>query len=165
MLTKFLGNFMSSLDLDDVVSWCSGYQYCTSSFNLTWNQILGRFKLYSWRVGDSQCWGPLTLIWMEIRVNAFRRSTIPQKKFHNHHIYSLFSTTEEKIEIYINKFFINSDKLHGFKKVNSEILILANKRVVLDIWHFIQTKCSLKVSIRVFTSIGIFGFAMDNKTG
>ena len=42
--------------------WCSGIDYCTSIFNKTWNQVLGRFKSCSWHVGDSRWWGCLTMV-------------------------------------------------------------------------------------------------------
>ena len=32
-------------------------------------------------VEDSRWWGSLIMTWLEIRLNAFRRSTIPQKQF------------------------------------------------------------------------------------
>ena len=35
-----------------VALWCSGYHYCTTSFNKTWTQVLCRFKSCSRRVGD-----------------------------------------------------------------------------------------------------------------
>ena len=60
--------------------WCSGYHYCTTSFNKAWTQVLRRFKSCSPRVGDSRWWGSLTMSRLEIRLNAFRRSTIPQKQ-------------------------------------------------------------------------------------
>ena len=42
--------------------WCSGYHYCTASFNWTWTQALRRFKPCSQRVGDSRWWGSLTVV-------------------------------------------------------------------------------------------------------
>ena len=59
-----------------VVPWCSGYHYCTTSFNKAWTQVLRRFKSCLWCVGDLRWWGSL-----KIRLNAFRWSTIPQKQF------------------------------------------------------------------------------------
>ena len=55
-----------------VAPWCSGYHYCTTSFNSAWTQVLRRFKPCSRRVGDSRWWGSL---------NVFRQSTIPRKQF------------------------------------------------------------------------------------
>ena len=60
-----------------VLPWCSGYHYCTASFNNTWTQVLRRFKSCTLSVGDSWWWGSR----LEIRLNAFRRSTISQKQF------------------------------------------------------------------------------------
>ena len=62
-----------------VAPWCSGYHYCTTSFNKAWTGVLCRFKSCSRRVRDGED------LWqwsrMEIRLNAFRRSAIPQKQF------------------------------------------------------------------------------------
>ena len=35
-----------------VALWCSGYHYCTTSFNKAWTQVLHRFKSCLWRVRD-----------------------------------------------------------------------------------------------------------------
>ena len=43
-------------------TWCSGYHYCTTSFNKAWTQVLRRFKSCSRRVGDSRWWGSLTVV-------------------------------------------------------------------------------------------------------
>ena len=42
--------------------WCSGYHYCTTSFNNAWTQVLRWFKSFSRRVGDSRWWGSLTMV-------------------------------------------------------------------------------------------------------
>ena len=42
--------------------WCSGYHYCTTSFNNFCNQALRRFKSCLRRVGDSRWWGSLTIV-------------------------------------------------------------------------------------------------------
>ena len=42
--------------------WCSGYHYCTTSFNKALTQVLHRFKSYSWRVGDSWWWASLAVV-------------------------------------------------------------------------------------------------------
>ena len=64
-----------------VPPWCSGYHYWTTSFYKAWTQVLRRFKSCSWCVGD--CDGEDLWQWsrLEIRLNTFRRSTIPQKQF------------------------------------------------------------------------------------
>ena len=65
-----------------VALWCSGYHYCTTSFNKVWTQVLRRFKSCSQHVGDLRWWGSLTMVpRLEIRLSAFRQSTIPQKQF------------------------------------------------------------------------------------
>ena len=64
-----------------VAPWCSGYHYCTTSLIKAWTQVLRRFNparsVSEIRDGeDLWQWSRL-----EIRLNAFRRSTIPQKQF------------------------------------------------------------------------------------
>ena len=46
----------------DMAPWCSGYHYCTTSFNQAWTQVLRRFKPCWQRVGDSRWWGSLTMV-------------------------------------------------------------------------------------------------------
>ena len=57
-----LGNEISTTNLSISSPWCSGYHYCTTSFNEAWTQVLRRFKSCSRRVGDSQWWGSLTMV-------------------------------------------------------------------------------------------------------
>ena len=73
---------------------CSGYRYCTTSFNEAWNQVLPTFRFCA--RSNAVC-GVLEIrngedFWqcsqLEIRLNVFHRSTIPQKQFiiiHLHH--------------------------------------------------------------------------------
>ena len=67
----------------EVASWCSGYHYCTTSFNKAWTQVLRRFdpaRGVSEIRGGEDLWQCSLL---EIRLNTFRRSpfVIPQKQF------------------------------------------------------------------------------------
>ena len=57
--------------------WCSGYHYCTTSFNKAWSQV----QICSQHLGDSQWWDLWQWLLLEIRLNAFRWSTIPHKQF------------------------------------------------------------------------------------
>ena len=59
------------------IPWCSGYHYCTTSFNKARTQVLRSFKSCWQRVGDSR--------WcrQEIRLNTFRWSAIPQKQLNS----------------------------------------------------------------------------------
>ena len=45
-----------------VAPWCSGYYYCTTSFNKAWTQVLHRFKSCSQHVRDLQWWWSLTVV-------------------------------------------------------------------------------------------------------
>ena len=58
--------------------WCSGYHICIISFSKLWTQVLLRFKFCWRRVSDLRCGGSRRWSWMEISLNGFRRSTIPQ---------------------------------------------------------------------------------------
>ena len=63
-----------------MVPWGRGYHYCTTSFNKAWIKVLRMFKsccMSEIRDGEDFCqWS-----WLEIRLNAFPRSTIPQNQF------------------------------------------------------------------------------------
>ena len=64
-----------------VVVWCSGYHYCTTLFNKAWTQVLRKHKFCSRCVGYSRWWGLWQRSRLEIRLNAFRRSTVQRKLF------------------------------------------------------------------------------------
>ena len=63
-----------------LTQWWSGYHYCTASFNKAWTQVLRRLKYCSRCVKDSKWQKSLTRSQLEIRLNVFHRSTIPQKQ-------------------------------------------------------------------------------------
>ena len=50
------------MEKTSVVARCSGYHYCTTSFNKAWTQVLYMFKSCSQRVRDSRWWGSLTMV-------------------------------------------------------------------------------------------------------
>ena len=52
----------SELNIDSVALWCSGYHYCTTSFNKVWTQILRRFQSCLQDVRDSRWWGSLAML-------------------------------------------------------------------------------------------------------
>ena len=74
-----------------VALWCSGYHYCTTSFNWAWTQVLPRFKSCFRCLGDSRWWGSLTMDPFDNKdkrlsfVNHTTR-TIHQHHHHHHHI-------------------------------------------------------------------------------
>ena len=57
-----------------VVPWCSGYHYCTTSFGTGSNPAHGMSGIHDGE--DLWQWS-----WLEIRLNAFLQSNIPQKRF------------------------------------------------------------------------------------
>ena len=70
-----------SVNMNQVAPWCSSYHYCTTSFNKAWTQVLCGFKSCSQCVGDH--YGEDLWQWsrLEMRLNPFHQSTIPQKQF------------------------------------------------------------------------------------
>ena len=68
-----------------VVPWCSGYHYCTASFNLVWTQVLRRFKPCSQRVGDSRWWGSLTMVPAGNKAKHLSSVNHTTKTIHHHH--------------------------------------------------------------------------------
>ena len=73
-----------------VVLWCSGYHYCTISFNEAWNQVLGRFKSCSWHDRDSGWWGFLTMSPAGNKVKCLTPVNHTTKTIHHHHKCVLF---------------------------------------------------------------------------
>ena len=59
-IQAYSGIFMAPWHLF-VAQWCSGYDYCTTSFNKAWTQVLCIFKSYPRCVRDSRLWGSLTM--------------------------------------------------------------------------------------------------------
>ena len=83
-VTPVVESFSSDLLRAKISYWeespcCSGYHYCTTSFNKAWTQVLRRFK--SCCVSEI-CDGEDLWQWsrLEIRLYTFCRSTIPQKQ-------------------------------------------------------------------------------------
>ena len=62
--------------------WCSGYHYCTTSFNKAWTKAFAQVQTQLVGVSEIRD-GEDLWQWsrLEITLNAFCRSTIPQKKF------------------------------------------------------------------------------------
>ena len=65
--------------------WCSGYHYCTTSFNKAWTQVLRRFKPYWWRVGDSRWWGSLTVVPAGNKSKCLSSVNHTTKRIHHYH--------------------------------------------------------------------------------
>ena len=68
-----------------VVPWCSGYLYCTTSFNWAWTQVLRKFKPCSRRVGKSRWWGSLTMVPAGNRAKYLSSVNHTTKLIHHHH--------------------------------------------------------------------------------
>ena len=69
-----------------VVPWCSGYHYCTTSFNKSWTQVLRRFKSCLLRVGDSRWWGSLTMVLAGNKTKRLSSVRHTAETIHHHHI-------------------------------------------------------------------------------
>ena len=68
-----------------VVPWCSGYDYCTISFNKAWTQVLHRFKSCSQYVEDSWWWGFLTMVPAGNKATPFVGQPCKKKNPKKHH--------------------------------------------------------------------------------
>ena len=71
-------------------AWCSGYLYCTTSFNEAWIQVLRRFKPCLLRVGDLRWWGTLTMVPAESKAKRFSLVNHTTKTIHHHHYFYFF---------------------------------------------------------------------------
>ena len=65
--------------------WCSGYHYCTTSFNKAGTQVLRRLKSCLRRAGDSQWWGSLTMVPTGNRAKRLSSVNHTTKTIHHHH--------------------------------------------------------------------------------
>ena len=72
-----------------VAPWCSGYHYCTTSFNKAWTQVLRRFKPCSRRVGDSRWWGSLTMVPAGNKANRLSSVNHTTETIHHLHLHHL----------------------------------------------------------------------------
>ena len=68
-----------------VAPWCSGYHYCTTSFNKAWTQVLRRLKPCSRRVGDSRWWGSLTVAPAGNKAKRLSSVNHTTTTIHHHH--------------------------------------------------------------------------------
>ena len=65
--------------------WCSGYHYCTTSFNKAWTKVQCRFKSSWWCVGGSTWWGSLTIVPAGNKPRRPPSVNHTTKKIHYHH--------------------------------------------------------------------------------
>ena len=68
-----------------MVPWCSGYHYCTTSFNWAWTQVLRRFKPYLWHVRDPWWWGSLIMVPAGNKAKCLSLVNHTTKTIHHHH--------------------------------------------------------------------------------
>ena len=74
--------FYSSSIKSRLAPWCSGYHYCSVSFNKAWTWFCAGSNLtWDMLVRDSRWWGSLTMVLTGNKANTFCRSTIPQNQF------------------------------------------------------------------------------------
>ena len=71
--------------ITNVAPWCSGYHYCTTSFNSAWTQVLRRFKPCLGRAGDSQWWGSLAMVPAGNKAKCFSSVNHTTKTIYHHH--------------------------------------------------------------------------------
>ena len=60
-VVKMISSSHKNIANSKLVLWCSGYHYCTTSFNKAGTQVLSRLKSCLWCVRDSRWWGSLTM--------------------------------------------------------------------------------------------------------
>ena len=104
---------------NSVAPWCTGYDYCTTSFNKAWTQVLRRFKSYLSRFGDSRWPGSLR--------------TIPAGSKAKH-ISSVNNTTKQFIIIIIIIIIIISNNCHEISNPSC----LTNIKLKLDFIVFLK---------------------------
>ena len=112
-----------------VALWCSVYDYCRTSFNKAWTQVMHRFKSYSWHVRDLRWWGSLAVV---LAGNKAKRLS------------SVKHTTKQVIIIIIIKSWIQREWRHtrectkhftpGFLCLF--LLILWKKELFTALWSF-----------------------------
>ena len=68
-------------------TWCSGYHYCTTSFNWAWTQVLCRLKSSSQHVRDSRWWGSLKMVPAGNKAKCPLPVNHITKKFNHHHLF------------------------------------------------------------------------------
>ena len=69
-----------------VAPWCSGYHYCTTSFNKAWTQVLCWLKSCSQHVGDLRWWGTLTMVQAGNKAKHLSSVNHSTKAIHHHHV-------------------------------------------------------------------------------
>ena len=80
--------------------WCSGYHYCTTSFNKAWTQVLRRFKSCTRRVGDSRWWGSLTMFPAGNKGKCLSSVNHTTKTIHHHYQSEVNQINYQKLQIH-----------------------------------------------------------------
>ena len=68
-----------------IFPWCSGYHYCTTSFNKAWTKVLCRFQFSTWRFRDLQWWGSLIMVLAGNKAKCLFSVNHITKTIHHHH--------------------------------------------------------------------------------
>ena len=68
-----------------VAPWCSGFHYCTASFNEAWTQVLCSYKYCLLHAGDSRWWGFLTMVATGNKAKRLSLINHTTKAIHHHH--------------------------------------------------------------------------------
>ena len=84
--SSFKKNLAETFLIKYVAPWCNGYEYCTTSFNKAWAQVLCRFKSCSRRVGYLRWWGSLTMVPAGSKAKRLSLVNHITKPIHHHHI-------------------------------------------------------------------------------
>ena len=95
-----------------VAPWCSGYHYCTTSFNKAWTLVLRKLKSCSRHVGDSRWWGSMTMVPAGNKAKHLSSVNHTTKTIHHHHHHQR-----------------NPHEIHNFREYHNVPLLLP------IIWH------------------------------
>ena len=137
-----------------VVPWCSGYRYCTTSFNKAWTQVLRRFKSCSRHVGDSWWWGSLTMVPAENKAKGLSSVNHTTKTIHCHHSISwpnFFAWLPLCREILVNMCSVIVC-WPGCDVINLEIKLISFDQVKTIVWISWERKEFLRWDKKQFSS-------------
>ena len=106
--------------------WCSGYYYCTTSFNKAWTQVLLRFKSCLRHVGDLRWWGSLTIV-LATQIKVVTRKYVFMIR--NKYIYSFWNTLPCSAITYVNVNYDDMPEMFGTWNYKEIILQVMEKKV------------------------------------
>ena len=92
---------INSIQFNSLSPWCSGYHYCTTSFNKDWTQVLHSFKSCSRSVGDSRWWRSLTMAPAGNKAKRLSSVNHTTKSIHHHISFAGYSIKQNNTVEYL----------------------------------------------------------------